>query len=766
MLKELYHQYKNNSYRVILTTGYSHLNEFRDLKNDHAYAIAKKPVGSAWQKSEGVSYEKAAEWIEKGGWIAAVLPDHLIAVDVDGNSESQEQYAMLNKRYADKCGIHKTNNGRHYIYMLPRDQAARERIKSTADVLSRCGLLLTYRIGGKSNIIIAPSNGRTWEVFRGNEELMELPAEFQPIDLKDAAQVEKAMVFQLGQAYKSKLLQGNEHIDMMLMGALVKNLNYDLPQIEKVYGAIYQSDYNAAQTRANYERAKKLERAQGAKSLFGVLKEKGLQNIELLLNALLNVSAAKSATHATKEKGPSSKEMNLSVEAYIRENKVIYKETDGAYYRYENGLFVPLTLQSVLARFQKILTAEHASPQRLNHMKSYFLNYFEENKHTEDDELKLLTANDKVIDLQSLEVRERRENEVFFNRLNVNYNPLAKTVRWDKFLLEIFPGRAEIIPFLQEFMGYSLTLMTKFEMALVFRGEGANGKSVLLHVWEYILGKHNISNLSMTQLSGEYTQVMLQNKLLNICHEIGIKEFIPEATLKKMISGEEITVNRKYKDAITFKPYAKLVFSSNNHVLSLDKSNGTTRRYVFIPFTVDFESPELKSRKDPDLKYQLVREEGDGVFMWALAGLRRLLARGGFDVPFTLIEHTKKENNETNPIYEFANEYIYWGSSGDFITSKRLYNEYKKFCLMYGYGAKAHGAFTIDFKRLFRNAESLSIIKNNNRGFCCMLLKEVPYNMQKREYEPENEEPTRYQDRVHVTKMTWKEYNDTKKEKF
>lgn len=758
ILKELYQQYTKNNYRVILTTGYSHLNEFRDLKNAQAYAIAKKPVASGWQKSAGVSLDQCVEWTNQGGWLAVVLPEHLVAVDVDGSIEDQNLYAILNNKTTSKSGVHKTNNGRHYIYKLPADAAARERIKSAADVMARCGLLLTYRLGGKSNIIVAPSNGREWEQFTNNDELPELPTSFQPLDAKDTAQAERALWYQIGVAYRNKLIQGNEHIDMMLMGALVKNLNYSLERIESIYEEIYRSDYNSSQTRANYERVTKMSQAQGAKSLFEVLREKKLFNIETLLNTLLT----KSETPKKKGKGPTFEELNLHVEQFVKENKIIFNESEGVFYRHENGIYVPITMQSALARFQKILTHAHASPAKLNHMKSYFVNHFEGDTITEENNFKLLTANNKVFDLNTFEIREKKENEVFFNRLNVNYNPLAKAPRWERFLVEIFPAWPEAIPYIQEYMGYSFTTMTKFEMAIVFRGEGANGKSVLLHVWEYILGKQNISNLSMSQLNGEFTQGMLQNKLLNICHEIGTKEFIPEATLKKMISGEEITVNRKFKDAITFKPYAKLVFSSNNHVLSLDKSTGHTRRYVFIPFTVDFESPELRSRKDPDLKYKLVSEEGDGIFTWALEGLRRLLKRGQFDIPKTIIEHTMKENNETNPIFEFANEYVYWGASNDFVSSKRIYNEYKKFCLMNGCGNKAQNAFSVDFKRLSRSIDSLACIKNNNRGYRNIRIKAVPYDMKEREYNVDLEENCKFNDCVNITKMTLKEYNELK----
>ncbi len=768
-ITDLYSKYTANSYRVIFSTGYSARNEFRDLRDAMAYAAAKKPIGAAWQKAENRTLAQCREWLNQEGWLAVVMPDNLIAVDVDGHPLKQAQYAALNKMHEKGCGVHQTTNGKHYVYLLPRDTVEREKIKAASAVLTKCGLILTYRLGGKSNIIVEPTPGRSWETFKNNDELCELPNEFRPLNTSDIKEIEKALTFQLRYAYNNNQIQGNEHIDMMFMGAVAKKLNFSFERVEALFQAIYRDDYNEHQTRANYERAKSLEQAQGAKSLFDALNEKGLNNIVDLLDLFLKYEKKENPALATDEKAPGYETMNLFVAKYIHNNKLIFIQEENEYYGPSDGIYVPLPLQDTLTTFQDFLTYKHSSPSRINHMKSFFINEMGKHKRDKNESLyKLLTLNDKVFDVTTGTIRGRAEGEVFYYRLNVNYNPAAKCERFVKLLHEILPQYIEVIPFLQEFMGYSLTAMTKHEMALVFRGEGANGKSVLLYIWEYILGKKNVSSLSATQFRGEFMLSALQNKLLNICHEIGAREYIPDDILKRLISGEEVTVNRKYKDALTFKPTAKYVFSSNNHVLSLDKSSGNTRRYVYIPFLVDFDTPALKSRKDPDLKYKIVRDEADGVFFWMLQGLERLLKRGHFDVPLTLIENTKKENNETNAIFEFCNEYVYWGAEYDFASSKDLYNEYKKFCLMNGYSPKNHNGFTIDFKRVVKLDEAKHCrTVRGNRGYKFVTLRAVPYDVLKREYVPELEENQNlYLNRVIITSMTRAEFENLNKNPF
>lgn len=766
-ITDLYSKYTANSYRVIFSTGYSARNEFRDLRDAMAYAAAKKPIGAAWQKAENRTLAQCREWLNQEGWLAVVMPENLIAVDVDGHPTKQAQYAALNKKHEKGCGIHQSTNGKHYVYLLPRDSAERDKIKASSAVLTKCGLILTYRVGGKSNIIVEPTPGRVWETFKNNDELCELPPEFRPIDHQNSKEVETALAFQLGQAYRNNQIQGNEHIDMMFMGSVAKSLNLPFDRIEAIFEKIYGQDYNEQQTRANYERAKTIEQVQGAKSLFEVLKEKELFNLEQLLSLFIKLE--KKGTQTILSDKPTNEVMNFYVIQFIHEHKIIFVQEENEYYKQFNGVYVPMQLQEALTIFQKFLGVKYASPSRINHMKSFFINEMGNRAFDKNTTFfKMLLLDDKVFEVKTGRIRNREENEVFFYRLNVNYNPTAKFERYEQFLKEIFPFHPEAISFLQEYMGYSLTAMTKHEMALIFRGEGANGKSVLLFIWQYILGKQNISSLSMTQFKSEFLLVALQNKLLNICHEIGTREIIPEDLLKRIISGEDITVNRKYKEALTFKPFAKLVFSSNNRVISLDKSQGTTRRYVYLPFLADFDSAENRKKKDPDLKYKIVREEADGVFHWMLQGLERLLKRGHFDIPLTLVENTKKENNETNAIYEYANEYVYWGNETDFVSSKDLYNEYKKFCLMNGYSPKNHNYFTTDFKRVVKLDEAKHCrTVRGNRGYKYVTLRTVPYDVMKREYVPELEESQNlYVNRVGITSMSRAEFEDTTKNPF
>jgi len=105
-------------------------------------------------------------------------------------------------------------------------------------------------------------------------------------------------------------------------------------------------------------------------------------------------------------------------------------------------------------------------------------------------------------------------------QLKISYDPAAKCPRWEQFLVEVFEGDLERIALIQEFMGYSLVPDTRYEKALLMIGEGANGKSTLLKVWEQLLGSENVSSVTLPNLQDQFHRVTIHRKLLNIAAEL------------------------------------------------------------------------------------------------------------------------------------------------------------------------------------------------------------------------------------------------------
>lgn len=280
--------------------------------------------------------------------------------------------------------------------------------------------------------------------------------------------------------------------------------------------------------------------------------------------------------------------------------------------------------------------------------------------------------------------------------------------RFMLFLREItrsnIPGESEAkISLLQEMAGYCLTPYTFFQTAFLLLGSGANGKSTFLDVLKDLIGPNDTSTLSLGQLSSQFLLSGLYRKRMNIIEEIP-NNYFESDNLKKIISGQEITGDRKYAvDPVRFKPTSKLVFAVNAFPRVNDQSHALYRRFKTIPFNVTF----TDDMKDPDLSRKLWAER-DGIFRWAVEGWQRLKLTGKFTHSVEAMQSGEDFKEHNSPLVEFIlRDCILFDEARerqskhmgplmveDFTVScDALYAAYRVFAKENGYGVKSRQAF-------------------------------------------------------------------------
>lgn len=145
----------------------------------------------------------------------------------------------------------------------------------------------------------------------------------------------------------------------------------------------------------------------------------------------------------------------------------------------------------------------------------------------------------------------------------------------------------------------------------------------------------------------------------------------------KALTGEDfITAERKNKDPFSFRPYARFLFSCNEIPRNYgDRSEGFYRRLIIIRF----EKSVPKSQRDPNLAEKLAAER-DGILMWALIGLKRLIAA---NYAFSETEKTRAELDryriESNSVLSFAKMYCQQEENG-VVVRDDLFLRYKEYC--------------------------------------------------------------------------------------
>jgi len=380
-------------------------------------------------------------------------------------------------------------------------------------------------------------------------------------------------------------------------------------------------------------------------------------------------------------------------QSILQGKKLIYKPNDGLYeYLHDKGYWKPIHgtyVESIaLTRLgDSAVTSRLIDIRRLVERSCLFPN----DKDFNDIE-GFLNVKNGMFYIQTKNLVPHQEGYYSTIQLKVNYNPAAKCPRWERFLVEVFEGDPELIALIQEFMGYSLVPDTRYEKALLMIGEGANGKSTLIKVWEQLLGPENISSVTLSNLQNQFHRVTLHRKLLNMAAELNSMTVNQSDYFKRIVSGDTIDAAHKLKPVFSFRPYARLVFAMNRMPQVKDTSHGFYRRLILVPFNRKFEGDDADKR----LSYKLLAEL-DGIFLWALEGLDRLYRNDGFTEPQSSRKRLAGYKRANNPVVAFVDDCC--ELEADASTKKQdLYKQFKDYCSDNGYSAGSDNEF---FKELY-----------------------------------------------------------------
>jgi len=253
--------------------------------------------------------------------------------------------------------------------------------------------------------------------------------------------------------------------------------------------------------------------------------------------------------------------------------------------------------------------------------------------------------------------------------------------KFKKFLNQVFGGEEDLedrIKFIQEWFGYCLYPHLTFQKILFILGDGANGKGTLFGVLENLVGKKNYVNLEVSWLEKDKFQTSsLMGSYVNIVSDAE-KTSLSSSTLKKISGGDSIRGEQKFKDSFSFKPYAKMVFASNNEPVARETGNWLMRRLHMIRFNNKFATMENDGVLNLSDKLCVEREQ---IFWWAVEGLERLL-KNGFTLPKSVIETTSKFVSSSDYINEFVEEVLSKKVNADSPSGliKEIYQLFREYC--------------------------------------------------------------------------------------
>ncbi len=382
--------------------------------------------------------------------------------------------------------------------------------------------------------------------------------------------------------------------------------------------------------------------------------------------------------HKFNAKGQITGVFDVEIVDYIIENNhiitigdMLYLYRDGVYQQDTKGKSLKYSIQHLIYRefqnsrtinriYELILIQPSIKKQywELNQFPNYYINF-----------------QNGMLNVQTMELLPHSPEYFAMNQIPHEYKALTKAD------LVKFPNSQHFlktslnmhdIKTIFQYMGICLSHNMLYQVFLMLLGEGANGKSILIDIFNAVVGEQNTSSLSMDKLTQRFYSAQLVFKLINTCADISKISIDDDAELKKIIGGDMIQAEFKGKDSFSFRPYAKMLFSANRFPYVDDRSEGFKRRLRVI------EMNKKPPKKDVHLKEKLLQELDFWIFT-AIQGLQEVL--NNHDIFES--DNSKKMREDIykngDSVYSFITDCLQ-PQQGHTIKRADMFREYDKYC--------------------------------------------------------------------------------------
>ncbi len=207
------------------------------------------------------------------------------------------------------------------------------------------------------------------------------------------------------------------------------------------------------------------------------------------------------------------------------------------------------------------------------------------------------------------------------NRLKVEYRPDAPPPsRWLRFMEDLL--NPEDIPTLQEYLGYCLIPSTKGQKMLMLIGRGGEGKSRIGLVLRALLGTNmSTGNIAKVE-TNKFARADLEHELVMVDDDMKL-EALPQTNIIKAIITAELPMDLEKKGVQSYQGdlYVRFLGFGNGSLKALyNRSEGFFRRQIILNV-----KKKPADRMDDPFIAEKMCAEAEGIFLWCLDGLHRLM---------------------------------------------------------------------------------------------------------------------------------------------
>lgn len=311
---------------------------------------------------------------------------------------------------------------------------------------------------------------------------------------------------------------------------------------------------------------------------------------------------------------------------------------------------------------------------------------FHEPLLAENSSTTLIVCKNGIVDLSNGELQPHKKELFLRWYLDFQY---IKDVK--------IPGESQLRPYLATLLGvptmrldnspkftvlleilmYCISRLPNAKKAFILHGPGDIGKSVLLKLLIWVVGKEGTTALTWDAFGMKYHEAMIKDCRLVVSDEMSCKPLTNLAALKTIISGGRRTSETKFGAVEDYDPDCVLISAANNmpQLAEPDVGGAFADRLIIIPLG---NTPVEK--KDHTLAEQLWEKDRDVLFSLAVSKGPDFISRG---MVFTETDDMKEARElfkiEGNHLQAFLHRKLEKKEDAK-ISLKDLYIGYVRFC--------------------------------------------------------------------------------------
>lgn len=290
------------------------------------------------------------------------------------------------------------------------------------------------------------------------------------------------------------------------------------------------------------------------------------------------------------------------------------------------------------------------------------------------DQRPLIAVANGTIDLDEEELVDWSPDHYITRRLSMEYKPKAKAKRWEELLARMLehPHRSDdevlaMMRFLKQWVGINLVgglakTSRALRTGLIVDGISGTGKSSFAAVVRRMYGTSKVVSLKMDALSKPFGASSLIGASAWISDD-GISQGTKAdvGLLKALVTGEPITVSRKFLPDTDVKFDGGMLFTTNTLPQLRDETDAIYNRFAVVKMDRVFSSADaVKDLKGHGTVVDYLDAAGEfpGILNWGLDGFTEAFTQGAFTIPAEIKSASEMFRRSNDPFFAFCKDYM------------------------------------------------------------------------------------------------------------